>query len=289
VEIKSSVSKEEFSEAIEAVLISMQKEAVLPGFRKGSAPLKMVREKLGEAALISEAAERAISHAYGHILEAEKIDAIGNPKVSITKIAEDNDLEFTLVTAVLPKVEKFDYKKIAVKENAKPLDAVTVTDEELAKEQEKAKDITKEDLIKAKEYRAKEKKRLALIDALAHGLDIVVPEVLIESELGRMLEQMRHDIEGMGLSFSDYLKHINKKEEDIKKETRGDALKRIKLDIAMMHISKEEKISPDKDKVEAEVKHAVEHHKDIDPERARAYFANIFLNQAVFEFLEKQK
>jgi hypothetical protein len=38
-----------------------------------------------------------------------------------------------------------------------------------------------------------------------------------------------------------------------------------------------------------EVNHAKEHHKDVDAEKARAYFGHIFLNQAVFEFLEKQK
>ena len=42
----------------------------------------------------------------------------------------------------------------------------------------------------------------------------------------------------------------------------------------------------DAKKVEAEVKHATEHHKDVDPERATSYFSEIFKNQAVFEFLE---
>ena len=141
IEIKSSVEAREFDEAIRTTLKKIRGETTLPGFRKGFAPDKMVREKIGETTLLYEAAEHAISHAYGHILQAEKIDAIGQPKVSITKIAEGNPLEFTITTAIVPKIGKFDYKKIAVEENSKPTDLPIVTDEELAKAKELLKTI----------------------------------------------------------------------------------------------------------------------------------------------------
>jgi FKBP-type peptidyl-prolyl cis-trans isomerase (trigger factor) len=289
IEIRSSVSADEFDAAIHETLLEIKEDISIDGFRKGQAPEKMVRAKIGDATLLSEAAERAIGHAYGHILEAEKIDAIGSPKVSISKIAEGNDLEFTITTAVLPTIGKFDYAKVAKIEAKKTIDAVEVTDEELAKEQEKEPEVTKESLLKAKEYRAKEKKRLALVDALTTELEIIIPNVLIESELEQMIAQMRGDIERMGLSFSDYLKHLKKTEAELKTEWRKDAEKRVKLDLIIAHIAESEKLSPDAEKVEKEVKHAAEHYKDIDMDRAKSYFANMLLNQAVFEFLEAQK
>lgn len=326
VEIKSSIGIDEFAQAVVETLEDVRKDITLPGFRKGAAPSKIVREKVGENALLRDAAERAISHAYGHILEAEKIDAIGYPKVSITKIAEGNPLEFTVTTAVVPEIGAFDYIKIAKAENAKKSDAVIVTDEELDKnienikknfgaamgagksDEEKSRPIEltddvvktwgefkdvadfkaklKENLKAEKEHKAKEKKRLELVDALTKDLEIVIPEVLVESELARMSNQMKHDIERMGMKFDDYLKHLKKTEVEIKKEWRSDAIKRVKLDLVINHVASEEKIEADKAKVEAEVKHAAEHHKDVDPERARSYFTEIFKNQAVFEFLE---
>ena len=325
VEIKSEISTKEFAEAISETLADLRKEVTIPGFRKGTAPEKMVKDKIGTAAIMHEAAEHAISHAYGHILEAEKIDAIGHPQVSITKIAEGNPLEFTIVTAVVPEVKKFDYVKIAAKENAKKVDAVIITEEETTKtiesiqknyaqangikadeklpeltddfvktlgEFETVADFKKklaENMLSEKEHKMHEKKRLELVDALTKDLDVIIPEVLIESELGRMTEQMKHDIERMGLTFEAYLKHLKKSAEDMKKEWRGDAIKRVKLDLAINHIAKAEKITADKKKVEDEVKHAMEHHKDVDSDRARSYFEHIFINQAVFEFLEKQK
>ncbi len=289
IEIKSSVEAREFDEAIRTTLKKIRGETTLPGFRKGFAPDKMVREKIGETTLLYEAAEHAISHAYGHILQAEKIDAIGQPKVSITKIAEGNPLEFTITTAIVPKIGKFDYKKIAVEENSKPTDLPIVTDEELAKAKEKMPEVTKENLIQEKEYRAKEKKRLELIDALTKDLNVIIPAVLADSELERMTEQMKHDIERTGLKFEEYLKHLKKSEEEMKAEWRPQALQRVKLDLALSHIARQEKIVPDMVKVEEEVKRAKEHHKNIDEDRARMYFSHIFENQAVFEFLEKQR
>ncbi len=322
VEIKSEISAKEFDAAIADAVSDIQKEVTIPGFRKGAAPEKMVREKVGAGAIVREAAEHAISHAYSHILEAEKIDAIGHPKVEITKIAEGNPLEFTITTAIVPELKKLDYVKIAAKENAKKTEAVVITDDEMTKtiesilvnfakanKSEKAPELNdefvktlgefenvadfktklKENMQKEKEHKANEKKRLALVDALTANVDAVIPEVLVESELGRMTEQMKADIERMGLKFDDYLKHLKKTADDLKKEWRNDAIKRVKLDLAMSFISKEEKIVADKKKVDDEVKHATEHHKGVDPERARSYFEHIFVNQAVFEFLEKQK
>lgn len=327
IEIKSELPAKEFSEAITKTLADVKKEILVAGFRKGSAPDKMVREKIGETTLLREAAEHAISHAYGHILETEKIDVIGYPKVSITKIAEGNPLEFTIITAVVPEIKNFPYDKIAAKENAKKIETIVVTEADVEKTLEDIKnnfarakggkdekttapieltdavvktwgdfkDVAdfkiklKENIKKEKEQRANEKKRLELIDALTKELDIIIPDVLVETELARMTDQMKHDIERMGLKFDDYLKHLKKDGDELKKEWRNDAIKKVKLDLALNYIAKEEKIVADAEKLEAEVAHTKAHHKDVDTDRARSYFEHIFVNQAVFEFLEKQK
>ena len=116
VEIEGEIPATEFTENVRATLKNAVLEAEIKGFRKGSAPEKMVRDMLGES-LLNDAARETISHAYGHIIEAEKIDAIGYPEISITKIAENNPLGFKLTTAVIPEIKNLDYKTIAGKEN----------------------------------------------------------------------------------------------------------------------------------------------------------------------------
>lgn len=273
VEIESEIPADEFAAHVKDAIDEAVREVEIKGFRKGAAPEKLVREKLGMDTILHDAARSAISHAYGHIIEDQKIDAIGRPEITITKIAEGNPLGFKLVSAVLPEIKDFDYKAIARKENKKESPKIEVTDKE----------------AEVKLQKEKEKRRLALIDALTAGVSIEVPDVLISAELDRMISEMKNNVSRMGLSWSDYLKQTNKTEEAVKKEWYEAAETRAKLDLAIDHIAKTEKISADPKKVSDEVKHIQEHHEDIDADRARSYFEHIYQNQAVFEFLEQEK
>ena len=136
---------------------------------------------------------------------------------------------------------------------------------------------------------AREKNRLKIIEEIIEGSTIDVPEILVDAELGKILYRMESDISQMGLKFEDYLKHIKKTVEDLKKEFRPDALKRSKLSLVLNEIAKIEKLEPSKDDVEKEVAHLIEHYKDADPERARIHAENVLTNEKVFQFLENQK
>jgi len=91
----------------------------LPGFRKGKAPISKIKESVQEMQLLEEMAELALMDNYIKILEENKIDAIGRPEIAITKIGKGSDLEFKIVTAVLPEIKLPDYKKISKEENSK--------------------------------------------------------------------------------------------------------------------------------------------------------------------------
>jgi FKBP-type peptidyl-prolyl cis-trans isomerase (trigger factor) len=322
VEIESEIPADEFAAHVADTLAEAVREAEIPGFRKGTAPEKLVREKIGMDALLHDAAREAISHAYGHIVDDEKIDAIGRPEVAITKIAEGNPLSFKLTTAVVPEIKDFDYKGIAKKENKKDSPEAEITDKEFADtletilknyaqamKLEKAPELTDDlvkkfgpfssvddfktrvrtDMLAEKNQKEKEKRRLALIEALTAGVSIDVPAVLVSSEIERMISEMKNDVSRMGLSWSDYLKHAKKTEDDMRKDWREAATKRATLDLAIEYIAKTEKISADEKKVSAELEHVKKDHKDIDLDRAKSYFEQVYQNQAVFEFLESVK
>jgi trigger factor len=107
-------------------LVALGKDVAIDGFRKGNVPQNVLEKHLGEMTVLAEMAERAIAHAYPHILEEHKIEAIGQPQIEITKIAKDNPLGFTATVAVMPDVELPDYEAIAKKINAnRPTDDVT--------------------------------------------------------------------------------------------------------------------------------------------------------------------
>lgn len=110
-EIKSSIPWESWKVYVEKAVEKLGKEVKVPGFRPGKAPRNIVEQKVGSKAILEEAGSMAIQKNYAEILEKEKPDTIGAPKAEILKIAEGNDLEYKVTTAVMPEVKLDDYKK----------------------------------------------------------------------------------------------------------------------------------------------------------------------------------
>ena len=137
-----------------------------------------------------------------------------------------------------------------------------------------------------KENQAKEKTRIKIIEKIIEDTTTEVPEILVQVELDKILYRMESDITQMGLKFEDYLKHLNKTMEDLRKEFRGDAEKKAKLALILNEIAKAEKIVADPEQVANEVAAILEQYKEADPERARMHAENILTNEKIFQFLE---
>jgi trigger factor len=146
----------------------------------------------------------------------------------------------------------------------------------------------KENIKLEKENSQKEKTRLKIIEKIIDESELELPEILIGVELDKILYRMESDITQMGLKFEDYLKHLNKTVEDLKKEFRNDAEKKAKLALILNEIAKVEKIVADEEQVAREVSAILDQYKDADPERARAHAENVLTNEKIFQFLENQ-
>ncbi|MEZ4103952.1 MAG: trigger factor [Candidatus Paceibacterota bacterium] len=140
VKITGEIAYEELLKERSTAIKALGKNVELDGFRKGHVPEAVLVKHIGEMAILNEMAERALSHFYPHILEAHKIDAIGHPKIEITKMAPNNPLAFTATVAILPKFDLPNYQNIADGFNQNKADS-KVTDEEL---ETKIKDILRQ-------------------------------------------------------------------------------------------------------------------------------------------------
>ncbi|HMP67381.1 MAG TPA: trigger factor [Candidatus Paceibacterota bacterium] len=141
-------------------------------------------------------------------------------------------------------------------------------------------------MLEEKTSKEKNRRRTEIIEKIIAEAKIDLPELIVQEELERMLQQYQSDIEKIGIKFEDYLKEIKKTINDLKKEWHTDAVKRSKMNLILPKIALEEKIKPDAHRLEHEMKHVIEHHKDVDQNNARLYFTHILTNEAVFEFLE---
>lgn len=317
-------------EALEAhkaeALEHFKKEIDLPGFRKGHVPEKIILERVGEMGLLEEAGERALQSYFAEILAESKMDIIGQPSVSISKLAIGQPMEFKITAAILPVFTPADYKSIA-KEHNKKREEIKVEEKEVEEailgirkmkadipHDQKDVDITtlpelNDDLVKTfgnfenvedftkkvresieneKKHRATEKHRLSIIEEILEKTDITLPKIIIEAELDRMMGRMQEDITRMGHKFNEYLEKIGKSEADLRADWRNDANARAKMEIIIERIATDEKIEAPQDEVEKEVKHLLEHYTDADPLRAGNYFSEVIRREKVFQFLEAQ-
>lgn len=150
------------------------------------------------------------------------------------------------------------------------------------------KNKIKENLSLEKKQKAKDKKRLQIMEKVISESKIDLPKTLIEGELNKLAYEMRAQLESMGLKYEDYLSHLKKTEEELRKEWEPEAIKRSKFGLILESIAKKEKITVDSKILDQEVARILEQYKDADPARARAYAENVLTNEEVFKFLEKQ-
>ncbi len=147
----------------------------------------------------------------------------------------------------------------------------------------------RENIKLEKENQAKEKTRIKMVEKIIDGSEMELPEILMESETSKIIHRMQGDVAQMGLKFEDYLTHLKKNEEDLRKDFRKDAEQRSKLSLVLANIAKVENIKPEDEAIEHEVAHILEHYKEADPEAARMHTHQVLSNEKVFEFLEAQK
>lgn len=338
VEIHAIVPGKKFQSYKETAIKSLGNRIEIDGFRKGNVPANLIEKKVGEMGILEEMAQLAIMEEYPTILTDEKIDAIGRPEIHITKIAADNDLEFTITTAVAPTLEIGNYKKIAKGVNGKKSE-ITVDDKEIDSallelrqmrahqklhdegvdhhdhdhtkiEEKDLPELTdefvkslgkfegiedfktklRENLLKEKEGHEIEKRRVELIDGIIDDSKVELPDILVDFELDKMMQQFAYDISSMGLTMEDYFKRIEKDETTLKAEWRENAIKRAKIQLILDDIAKKEKLVPSEEEIQKETAKILEMYQnqsDISEERARSYVTQILTHAKAFEFLEK--
>lgn len=150
------------------------------------------------------------------------------------------------------------------------------------------KDKIRENMLMEKRVIEDDRIRAGIAEKIVEGVKIDLPTMLIDAEIERMAYQMESDLASSGLSMIDYAKNIGKTVEDIKKEWRPSAEKRVKLQLAIDEIAKKEDIKADPAKVEMEVAQIKAMYKDVDPMRAQIYVEGQLKNEAVFKFLGEQ-
>ena len=124
-EVLVTVDKNLWKKAQDKAFDKLAKDVTIDGFRKGKAPLNMVKSRIDQGRVYNEAINDVLDPVYRDILENEKLQPMARPSFEVTKLSDD-ELEIKVVIVTRPEVELGKYTGYKLgKEEA------SVTDEEL--------------------------------------------------------------------------------------------------------------------------------------------------------------
>ena len=108
------IDKELMEKGVNAAYLKARKSIMLPGFRKGKAPRKMIEAMYGAHVFYEDGLEEIFPEVYQYAVLDQDVKAIGRPSLTDMQISEDNIVTLTLTTDVYPEVTLGQYKGLEV-------------------------------------------------------------------------------------------------------------------------------------------------------------------------------
>lgn len=195
------------------------------GFRKGKAPLNVVKAQVSEEKMLDEVVNHTLSEKYDEIIKSNKLKPATQPAVVIKNppFALDKDWQIEITGAQIPDI-KIDPKAYT--------------------------EIKK---INADEKLEKEKKTDAVMKVILENSQTSIAKIILDNEIERKLTNLVDQIQHAGLTFDSYLKNKNQTLDQLKHEMEHQAQDEWTLNLAISQISEEHKLDP----TETEIKEII--------------------------------
>ncbi|PIT88563.1 MAG: trigger factor [Candidatus Magasanikbacteria bacterium CG10_big_fil_rev_8_21_14_0_10_36_32] len=114
VEFTITVSPADYQKEMDSAAERLSERAAIKGFRPGKAPYDIVKSQVGEIKIMEEALEQIIQAGFYKAVQAEKLETVGMPLVTIEKMAPGNDIVYKAKVALFPKIKLADLSKIKI-------------------------------------------------------------------------------------------------------------------------------------------------------------------------------
>lgn len=383
IKLEITVEAERFGKSLKKSSVKNSKTISIPGFRKGKAPMNIIKKMYGEGVFFEDAINFCCDDTYPEALKENDINPLDYPKIDVIQIGEGKDFIYTASIEVAPVVKLGEYKGIEAKKveykvsdeeienqlkgmqeknariedkkdgtvsmgditiidfkgfieeeafeggegkdfeleigsgsfidtfeeqlvglkagdtkevkvnfpeaygredlngkqatfnvtvksmKAKELPAI---DDEFAKDvsefdtlEELRNDITKS-LEKSGEDREKKEFEEAVIDAACSNVEMDIPEIMVKRETDVMLKDLEAKLKQQGLDLESYYQYTNNTEEKVRSFMKESAEKRVKTDLVITEIAKQENVEASDEEMLAKAKEVAKQYgdKDID-------------------------
>ena len=172
--------QKDIEKAYQSLLKSVQADFETKGFRKGKAPLNIVKENISETKLIEEVLTHLISDVYSAEIEKNHLHPVIQPQIKVLNppIVFGKDWEVEITGCELPDI---------------------ILDDKYIEQ------IKKINLSKDNEN----DKLTATMDSLVKNSKVELPEILIKADIENKLSQLVDQTQQAGLTIQQYLKSRN--------------------------------------------------------------------------------
>lgn len=259
IQITFTIPYSQITSAQGKVVEEYAKEAEIPGFRKGNAPIEKVKGKIPAATLTEKALAKILPEALSSAINENKIRPAIYPKFELISAKENENWQVRAVTCELPAVILPDYAK-----------------------------LIKEGIIKTPKEFTKEEKEQKAIKILLDSIKINIPKLLLTEEVDARLSSLLQRIEKLGLSLEGYLGSIGKTPERLREEYGLQAKNTISIELILNEVIKDQKIEVSEKEVDEAIKAASADPKlakSLDTPEQRRFIQSVLARRSALDYL----
>ena len=110
------IDKELMEKGVNAAYMKARKQIMIPGFRKGKAPRKMIESMYGAHVFYEDGLEEIFPEIYQFAVIEQDVKAVGRPSLTDMDINEENIVTLTLTTDIYPEVTLGQYKGLEIEQ-----------------------------------------------------------------------------------------------------------------------------------------------------------------------------
>ena len=117
---------EELKPSLDAAYQQIAKQINVPGFRRGKVPPTVIDRQVGRGAVLDQAINDALPKMYVEALQENSLEPVAQPEIEVTKLEDNDTLEFTAEVDVKPEITVPDYDGVEAQ-----VDDIELTDEDV--------------------------------------------------------------------------------------------------------------------------------------------------------------
>jgi trigger factor len=129
VKLAVEVPFDELKSSLDEAYKSIGGQVRVPGFRPGKVPARIIDQRIGRAAVLEEAVNKALPKAYSDAIRETGVKALGQPDIAVTELEDNDHLSFTAEVDIRPEISVPAYSNLAV-----TVEDAVVTDDEVAEQ-----------------------------------------------------------------------------------------------------------------------------------------------------------